>query len=622
MPKRRKKSKSGCCLISLVLWPFQLLEHLINSIFFPAGTTQTTKPVPAKKAPPPLRRLVETDRFVSVSPVAEPRQTPSLGVAITYENRGISFVKEAQKNRNRSGMFANHVPFKCYWPTYRDMTSAQQHWYFYWRTQVRQGQYPPTDLSYIFVHVYEILNLVETPDPTQAAFRIYKIWLAYREKYPNLDRYLPDWGGDLLAVKVGGGQALEWWENILKIDGLAIPDPVINTLVEKAIRTNGLEALPYKVWSLLSDYQPRNKFYQKYNADHFVDQAYVKAINVANAHYLKTTGKTLLDQFVSDQTRPYEKPVFVSALIGFSYPRFTRLATGRDYATCAPLASHITSIMKYSENILRKQQKFSARLSGIELPIVLTTELDQAFLPAASEPKQPEPVKISLDLERVASLHQESRVVSEMLDTSQAVAEKDLLTDLAEVRVLWKGLDLLERQVLAGLLNSEWSTILQIQNALAVEDERLPGLLEAINRKSMTVLGDKMVYEASSTISLAEDFIDELEVVVQETPLDAPESLDAEADNPLDPWTQFLDVLEPVEAEVTRMLGQNGQLGETELDSIARAHNAMGNAVMDSLNEKAQDHLAQLPFYFDGGSWSVEEEYLPVLRQYLGIEVN
>jgi hypothetical protein len=48
----------------------------------------------------------------------------------------------------------------------------------------------------------------------------------------------------------------------------------------------------------------------------------------------------------------------------------------------------------------------------------------------------------------------------------------------------------------------------------------------------------------------------------------------------------------------------------------------MGNAVMDSLSEKAQDHLNQPPFYFEGGSWFVEEEYLPVLRQYLGIEVN
>lgn len=50
-------------------------------------------------------------------------------------------------------------------------------------------------------------------------------------------------------------------------------------IVEKAIRANGVDALPYKIWSLSSDYQPRNKFYQKYNTDHFVDLSYEKAIS-------------------------------------------------------------------------------------------------------------------------------------------------------------------------------------------------------------------------------------------------------------------------------------------------------------------------------------------------------
>jgi hypothetical protein len=85
---------------------------------------------------------------------------------------------------------------------------------------------------------------------------------------------------------------------------------------------------------------------------------------------------------------------------------------------------------------------------------------------------------------------------------------------------------------------------------------------------------------------------------------------------------QFFDALDPVEVEVTKLLGQGGQLEETELDVIARAHNAMANAVMDSLNEKAQVHIGQLPFYPDGTSWVVEEEYLPLLRGHLGLEVN
>ena len=619
MPKQRKKSNQGCCLVSLVLWPFQLLESLVNS-FSPATTP---KPQTRKKLTPAhTSRTTGSDRFVDVASARQQTHTPSFGVAFTYENRGTAFVKEAIKLKDKKGNFSNHVPFKCYWPTYRDMNGWQQQWYFYWRSQVRQNNFHPTDLSYIFVHIYEILKLVETPDPIQAAERIRTLWLAYRGKYPNLDRYLPDWGGDLLAVKAGGAQALAWWESVLTVDGVGIPAPIVNTIVEKAIRTNGVDALPYRIWSLLSDYQPRNKFYQRYNTNHIIDLSYEKAIKVANTYYIKTTGKSVIDQFVSDRVHHYEKPVFASALIGFSHPVSARLATGRDYAGSTRLATSITSIMKYAENILRKQMKFSAKLSGIELPAELAGQLDLAFQQEKTQPRKPKPVKITIDRERVASLHEESRVVSEMLATEPAGSEKELLTDLEETRILWKSLQAPERKVLAGLLAREWSALTQIHAALGLDLDQVVALLESINRKSQGLLGDKMVYQTVNAIHLAEDFTDELEVVVREMPVDQEIVSPTGMEEPFSPWVQFFDALDPVEVEVTKLLGKAGQLEETELDVIARAHNAMANAVMDSLNEKAQAHIGQLPFYPDGTYWLVEEEYLPILQQYLGLEVN
>jgi len=609
--------------VSLVLWPFQLLEELINSVSGSSvtHTSQKTKPHSKKTA----RRQAGTsdDRFVDVLPNrGQNSGRSSIGVSISYESDKTNFVKQAQKLRNKEGDVANHIPFKCYWPTYGDMNASQQQWYFYWRAQARRGNFLPTDLSYIFVHVYETLNLVEVPDPIHAANRLRILWLAYRKTYPNLDNYLPEWGGDLLAVKVDGAHALVWWENLLELDGLRIPEPIINTIVEKAIRTNGLDHLSYKIWALLSDYQPKNKFYQKYNTDHFVDLAYEKAIRVANDFYVSTSKKSLIDQFVSDRIQNYEKRVFSSALIGFPYPSVVRLASGRDYSGSTRLASNITSIMKYAENTLRKQLKFSAKLSGIEVSPGLAQQLDTALQTIKPKPVPPEPVRITLDHDRVKSLHQESRVVSEMLATNQENTEKALLTDLEEVRALWKALNNLERLLLSGLHNKELGTASQIEQAFELEAEQMEEVLNAINKKALPILGDKMIYENTATVSLAEDFIDELDVVLKETPPSHELSYVESADTNLDPWMSFFDTLEPVEVEVTKILGYSGQMEETELDSIARAHNAMGNAVMDSLNEKAQEYLSHLPFYPDGGYWLVEEDDLPTLRQHLGIEVN
>jgi hypothetical protein len=203
-----------------------------------------------------------------------------------------------------------------------------------------------------------------------------------------------------------------------------------------------------------------------------------------------------------------------------------------------------------------------------------------------------------------------------------ATAEKELLTDLDEVRTLWKALNNLERLVLAGLFNKELNTVSQIEQDFGLEAEKVKGILDAINKKAQPAIGDKMIYENSATVSLAEDFIDELEVVVKETPPSHDISSAESADTTLDPWMQFFDTLEPVEVEITKILGYSGQMDETELDGIARVHNAMGNAVMDSLNEKAQESLNHIPFYLEDGHWLVEEDDLPTLRQQLGIEVN
>ena len=407
-----------------------------------------------------------------------------------------------------------------------------------------------------------------------------------------------------------------------RVEGLAIPDPIVNVIVEKAIRTNGLDQLPYKIWSLLSDYQPRNKFYQKHNTDQFVDLAYEKAIRVANDFYVTTTKKSLIDHFVSERIHNYEKQVFTSALIGYPYPSVVRLASGRDYAGSSRLADNITSIMKYAENILREQLKFSAKLSGIELPAALAEQLDAAFQLPVPKAKEPEPIRITLDPNRVSSLQQESRVVSEMLATNQENTEKALLTDLVEVRTLWKTLNNMERILVAELRREGLHALPEIAQACQADGGTVTNMLAAINHKALPTIGDKLVYESNDILSLAEDFVDELDVVVKELPPNR-DLLSADAtDTSLDPWMQFFDRLEPVEVEIIKILGHNGQLSEVDLDSISRAHTAMGNAVMDSLNEKAQEHLGHVPIYADGGIWLIEEDDLPMLRNHLGIEVN
>ncbi len=618
MQKHSRNNNPGCCLVSLFLWPFELLKQAINSLGGQQSYSPSSKPGQLARRNVQRTQRSMLDRFVDVSPAQPPgAYQPRISVSISYENRGTSFAKQALKLRNKEGGIASHVPFKFYWPTYQDMDKAQKSWYFHWRSQARIRNYLPTDLSYLFVHVYEILNLIEISDPRQAADRIKELWLAYRPTYPQLDRYLPDWGGDLLAVKAEPALALAWWENMLEIEKLAIPREVVNTIVEKAIRIGGTHELPYKIWSLLSNYKPRNKFYQLQNIDNEIDLAYEKAINAANNYYLRTTKKSLIDQFISANIYNHEKYVFSSALIGYPHPQTIRLASGRNYVGSQNLADNITSIMKYAENILRKQLKFSAKLSGVKLPLELAKELDAAF--AVQEPA-PQPIRITLDPARVAKLHKDSQEVSDLLKTDSEAKEKELLTDLKEVRTLWSGLNTLERQLVAGIFREDLNSLSQAENIHGQQEVTIVSIIEAINKRSLSLLGDQLVYSENAQISLAEDFLDELEVVIKESP---PEQGATEMDpTSSNPWLQFFDSLDAVEAELIKLFAENGSLSEPEIDTVTKSYNLMGSAVMDSLNEKALEGLGHLPMYHDGERWLVEEDDLSALQKHLGLEVN
>ncbi|MBE6524838.1 MAG: hypothetical protein E7Z65_08245 [Thermoplasmata archaeon] len=46
---------------------------------------------------------------------------------------------------------------------YGRMTPEQRSFYLYWRTQVRNGKYPTTDLGYVWLYLCELINSDDDP---------------------------------------------------------------------------------------------------------------------------------------------------------------------------------------------------------------------------------------------------------------------------------------------------------------------------------------------------------------------------------------------------------------------------------------------------------------------------
>jgi len=55
-----------------------------------------------------------------------------------------------------------------YWPTFKELSDLRRNGISSERSEIRQGRYPQTDLSYIFIYIYELLCLIEISDGKRA----------------------------------------------------------------------------------------------------------------------------------------------------------------------------------------------------------------------------------------------------------------------------------------------------------------------------------------------------------------------------------------------------------------------------------------------------------------------
>ncbi len=92
------------------------------------------------------------------------------------------------------------VPFYSYKPQYTQMTDEQKKYYFYWRDEVRSGRYQKTDYSYLYLYVYEILNLPEKIPPEQGISILSRLWREYRRALPKIDQSFAAWMQDYCLV--------------------------------------------------------------------------------------------------------------------------------------------------------------------------------------------------------------------------------------------------------------------------------------------------------------------------------------------------------------------------------------------------------------------------------------
>ena len=331
------------------------------------------------------RKIAPEDRKIDFSAYASARDSKNEREPYTYVPMGNSLVKRVtiKPSLDRFDFYdtfrkaaliyydykcpkSDFAPFYSYKPQYSQMTPEQKKYYFFWRDEVRRGRYIKTDYSYIYLYVYEILNLPEKCDAKEGLRLLCDVWVAYRGSLPRLDTSFALWVQDYCLV-----YGLECPFDRIKdflfdvINASAFKEFYLSDIDRGG---NGASAMI----AYLSDYDWRRG---KYAGG---DNAEMYRMHVEGAMrrvFIRLLNREAVD---SAKTATLTKTAFAGSLCTHTVKcnleiEYTSVADSPEMRTI------VTSALKYTENKLRACLGVKSRLAIRDLPDEYKRIIDKYF---------------------------------------------------------------------------------------------------------------------------------------------------------------------------------------------------------------------------------------------------
>lgn len=560
------------------------------------------------------------------------------------------FVAQAQLHANRTEVHAYPVPFMQYWPTYNAMNTAQQKWYFYWRTQLRAGDFQATDTSYLFVHVYEAINLVGFQSAQQAFDHLVRFWQHYRVLTPKLDNYLIDWLADFVVVHRLPITALDWYAQALQI-GVASGD--VDLSIEAWLQSGGdFDSLPNALLFQMAEYSPsKSKFYVENNQDGRLDKAYRKGLKAVDAYLRQKTQKSLLMTHQPGQSRQIVRQPFASALHSFGQTAI-KIAEVRPWVAADTLTEQLKAIVKHSENIIRGQMGEKSKLRGITLLPEWKALLDKVFAP------EPERRPVVIDLAKAAEYIADGQNIEKRFATDDALesagepapplvqpaseapavstdipmpstvqseeSAAPLVNDLSGVQAIMQESQSIATKLLRLLRENNWQAPPATLEA-ALEGQFLNVILDQINERAYELLGDGLLFDESGVWVVTEDYRDEIGYLLDhQAALSAPVEVAAASTEPAEniyadlpeELAAFAQKMKPYHWEALAALLEGIEV-EARLEAIARGVSLTTSRLLDDINDFALNTIGDIVVNLSEEPLKIEEEDIEGLTQLL-----
>ncbi|HPT62172.1 MAG TPA: TerB N-terminal domain-containing protein [Bacillota bacterium] len=516
-----------------------------------------------------------------------------------------AFFEDMRKYANRTEETAQFVPFMTYWPTYSKMNAEQEAWYFYWRSQVRLGNYIHTDLSYIFVYIYEILSGIGWEVPQDGYRLLIDIWFKYRERFPKLDGYLIKWVFDFAWLH-GLEPEIPFGDDLIH----SIPEAALDRLIESHADDIPLR-LPFPLIVALSDHNVlQSEFYTAGNQD-LMRQMIPKIVTYADIQLREKLNKGILDEFDPDEAIQQEYRLYESAVC--PQANLATVVALKPYARHRELREYITKLVMLAEDVLEQTKGYDAAERDAYLAIEIqeliesivksesgyeTRETDLAFVEEEVTEEEREVVdergedshQFTLDFDLVNALRKESEAVRVALQNDEGVLDVDKipLTSLPEITAIYCRLSQATRDVLHVLRNSNWSCEL---------DGKAEQLISEINNLADVYIGSPLLFQEDCIVFVHEQYRDELEHVCDDPPTITEGEWHEEEffDTSLldSELREFVQSLRPEQKRVMYAL-LTLKNPEEEINAIADEYMTMPEILIDDINAVALQTVGDL----------------------------
>lgn len=463
--------------------------------------------------------------------------------------------------------------FSHYYPSYEDMSNEQLRGYFAWRAKVRQGNVEQGSLSFAYVYLYELINLVGVASAREGYDAMLAFGSAYRRFDARFGKHLDAWIDDFVIYY--GLDA-----SLLRTRSFAKRDAAFDALLHHEAHAEGelFDALV-----TLGDYAIADSpFFIEHEAE--LRPLVVHAYRAAAQHHakLKTTlSAKLAGRLKNDRLWLFERAVFANPLAidtatyQISAHDTVYCRNGAWFRTRYEALEHplpwVTQLLETCEYILRDVYAY---------PNTLERKLTTKYLVKAIEAHANE-------LAEEARLREERAVHIDFsqLDHIRAAAEvtcEKLIVDEENQPLPLKHDDMLKREEPS---HSRDSLIASCADGVCV---RTPDDADA----SGDGCTKRVAHEPEAPVALPCE----------------PSTVRATAPSP------DASSLSPKEIELVACLLAGGSIREFE-----RAHVCMASVLVDSINDKLYDEFADICIDTCTGQPVIIEDYVPKLRDLLDL---